>query len=223
MNLTQLQAVVAPIATPAAPAIIIGMQAYLSMIASGSPQTLAVAGAVLSGVGMEVGMALMLTVMMIAIRRRAWFVVFAACVGILAYVSFAMIGVGGAINGGAFYSYIGMSIVCCAGPGMLEYLKDGQQQQTAHLDAVRAETARIEAETKRIRAEAKAARVSTTAHSVDSLPTNAPTNGQPSLQQRVIDFYAVHPSTSTRDAAAALNCSKSIVARYMPVDSRPIP
>lgn len=146
MNLTQLQSFIAPIAAPAAPAIILGSQVYNGMVAGGVPGWLASVGAIGSGAGMELAGALMFSMALVAFRRGANKAAVLALCGVVAYAAFAGVGVSTATNGGAFLAYVGVSLVAFGGSALKTYMDDTAQEQLTTLALTKARAAELRAQ-----------------------------------------------------------------------------
>lgn len=210
MNLNHLQSIIAPIATPAAPAVVLGAQLYAGSIESGTPHALAVISAFASGTGMELSGALAFSMVLMAMRRKAWGPMTLGLLGVVAYAVFAIVGISQSPKGGAFATFVLMSLVAFLASGLYSYMQEARKDEAAQIELLHAETERIRAEKNRVNAEARRAKASS--------------GVQPSIghvdtvqAERVRQWYVSNPGQSARACARALGISPTTASRYKPV------
>ena len=209
-TLNQIQSVLAPIFTPAAPAVVLGSQLYAGMIGTGTPNELASIAAVASGVGMEFSGALAFSMVLLSMRRRAWGPMTLGVFGVIGYAAFAIIGISQAQSGASFATFVLMSLIAFLGSGLYSYMQEARKDERSGLEMVMAETARIQAEKNLTNAETRLAKASSGVHrprgQVDSVQA-----------ERVLAWYASNPGGTGRECARALGISPTTANKYKPV------
>lgn len=206
-SLNQIQAFLSPIFTPAAPAVVLASQLYAGSVQAGTNETVAMIGAVASGVGMESSGALAFSMILLSMRRKAWGPMVLGIIGVIGYATFAIIGISQAPKGGAFTTFVLMSLVAFLASGLYSYMQDAREDDKTQLQLIRAETDRIQAEKNRTNAEVRLSKASSGVH--------RPSGQVDSVQaERVRAWYAVHPDASARECARSLSISPTTASKY---------
>jgi hypothetical protein len=186
-TLNQTQAFLAPIATPAAPAIVLASQLYAGSVQTGTPQWLALIGAGASGMGMEMAGALAFTMILTTFKRKAWLPMSLGILAVVCYAAFAIVGISQAPKGSAFATFVLMSLVAFLASALYSYTQEMRIDEAANLKLLQAETAKIQAEKNRANAEARRARAG-------NLPTETES------YRKVTDFRKLSDSDRARVA-----------------------
>ena len=206
MNLNQIQSLIAPVATPAAPAVVLASQLYAGSVQAGTNEILAGLGAVASGVGMEASGALAFSMVLLSMRRKAWGPMVFGIIGVVAYAVFAIIGISQAPKGSTFATFVLMSLVAFLASGLYSYMQDARKDDEQHL-------ALVQAETRLTNAQARMAKASSGVQQASSA-----SNGQMDTEtgRKVKAWFLEHPGASLRDCAGELHISPETARRYKP-------
>jgi hypothetical protein len=157
LDITFLQSIVAPLATPAAPALVLGNQLYQGMIMTNVHPFIAGIGATFSGLGMEATGALGFTMAIQAIVRKDFQRAALAMLGIAGYACFVILGLNTTPNATAFASLVMVTLSADLVSGIYQVGRSGERQQESATDQT---VKTLEAETRNINAKARLAKIS---------------------------------------------------------------
>ena len=211
--------IVAPIATPLAPATILMSGLYSGMVASGVDANLAFVPAIASGAGMELSGMLAGAMTFRAIKERDLTGGILAVIGVMLYVTFAVFGMSKIPKSDVFQAFVLMSLVAYFTAAIYQYFED-KKRDTVDLRQVRAEEQEreislIKAEKNLVNAERRKALTTGIVHVNNTV--NKP--GQfPKLSNEKIaeirQYWQAHPSAKLREAGAACGVSPITAGKY---------
>lgn len=205
-DLSKWQSLIAPLATPAAPALMLGNNLYTGMIAANIPWGVALIGAITATIGMELSGMLMCSMALKAFRRQAFGVMWLAIIGALVYAFFVFFGIYTAQHAGTFATMVFITLIAYLGSGIYQYFQD-QYQDT---EMTIRET---DAQRKLIAAQARLAKASNGVQ-----PVSKVSSGQVDTPeaQKVKACWKDNPNWSARQVAAACNVSPTTASKYKP-------
>lgn len=219
MNLPRLQSIVAPVATPAAPAVLLANEIYRVMVSVNINNWIAFTTSIIAIVGIEFSGALMCYNAIEAYRRRTWVPMLLAIAGAIVYAIIVIVGVAsmpeerGQVLGVmvllTLVSYLGYAI----------YTSFDKQDQitvavvTSEIDLLNAKRQLVNAETRHAKTQQPALDMSI----LSSRQLDTP-NGQVDITetgQRIMDYLtANNGSGSLRTIAAACDCSPETARQW---------
>lgn len=220
MDLPKLQALIAPLATPVAPALLLGNEMYQVMVLSEIWWLLALVSATAAIVGLEFTGALASYMAVRAWGRRDWGAMMVSMAGALMYAAIVMGGI--AImpeqRARVFAVMVLASLVAYIGYGLYHSYaeRDTARAQAGVMELDRLDKQRllINAQTRQIKAgqvsSLSSGRVDTLTGQVD-MPAVTP------IGQKVIDYFGQHPDASLRTVSAEVGCSPETVRQWKKV------
>lgn len=205
-DLSKLQSIIAPLATPAAPALMLGNNLYTGMIAANIPWGVALVGAVTATIGMELSGMLMCSMALKAFRRQAFGVMWLAIVGALIYALFVFFGIYTAQHAGTFATMVFITLIAYLGSGIYQYFQDQAQDTELTIKET-------DAQRKLIAAQARLAKVSNGVQQVSKV-----SSGQVDTPEalKVKACWKDNPTWSARQVAAACEVSPTTASKYKP-------
>jgi len=196
-DLSKIQSIVAPLATPAAPALMLGNNLYGGMLNAGIPWGIALIGAFTATVGMELSGMLMCSMALKAFRKQAFGVMWLAIGGALVYAMFVFFGIYTAKNAGTFATMVFITLIAYLGSGIYQYFQD----MTGEAELGIKET---DAQRKLVAAQARLAKASNGVQSVQSVHRTSVQGLDPDKLRITRDIISKNPNATTREIAAAL-------------------
>lgn len=140
MNLSQIQSWVAPIATPAAPAIMLGNGLYQGMVAAEIPSWLALTGAGLGMLGMEFSGALMCTMAIKAFNKRQWSAMWIGIIGALFYALFVFAGIYTSQHSAVFASTVFITLIAYLGSAIYQWFNEQSEEWRLEVTTIKEKT-----------------------------------------------------------------------------------
>lgn len=134
MQIDKLASIIAPIATPLAPAVTLMAGLHAGMVATGINTYAALVPAVASGVGMEFSGMLAGSMTFRAIKERDVIGGVLAALGVVGYVWFAADGMRKIPNSGVFQSFVLMSLISYFSAAIYQYFDDKSKRTHAVVD-----------------------------------------------------------------------------------------
>lgn len=220
MKMDYVASIVAPLITPAAPAFMLMSGLHSGMVASGVNNYVAFVPAAASGIGMEFSGMLAGAMTFRAIKERDLAGGILAGVGVLGYVTFAVMGMTRIANSGVFQSFVLMSLVSYFVAGIYQYF---EEKKSTAAKTVVDKIGLIRAETNKLNAEIRKAKVSTGGQTVGQ--AIGQTVGQagrqatqfvadPATIAEIAAYWQANPQASLRDCAAFVGCSPMTAGKY---------
>lgn len=209
MDLSKLQSIVAPLATPAAPALMLGNNLYIGMINAGISHEVALTGAITATIGMELSGMLMCSMALKAFRRQAFGVMWLAIIGAVIYALFVFFGIYTADNAGTFATMVFITLIAYLGSGIYQYFQD----QHGETELAIKET---DAQRKLVAAQARLAKASSGVQQVSTVSTKK--SGQVNTPEavKVMACWKANPTWSARQVASACQVSPTTASKYKP-------
>lgn len=146
MDFSKIQSIVAPLATPAAPALMLGNNLYTGMINAGIPWGIALAGAITATTGMELSGMLMCSMALKAFRRQAFGVMWLTIGGAAIYALFVFFGIYTAKNAGTFATMVFITLIAYLGSGVYQYFQDEFSDNEQGIKQTKAQASLISAQ-----------------------------------------------------------------------------
>ena len=217
MDLPKLQALVAPLATPVAPALLLGNEMYQVMVLSDIWWLLALVSATAAIVGLEFTGALASYMAVRAWGRRDWGMMTAAIAGALLYAVIVMGGIAVMPEQRArvFAVMVLASLVAYVGYGLYHSYaeRDAAQAQVGALEIERLESRRrlINAETRQIKASSGVQlTLDGQTGQVDSVQPAAVTP----IGRKIMAYLDARPQASLREVSGEVGCSPETVRTW---------
>lgn len=206
MDFSKWQSIIAPLATPAAPALMLGNNLYSGMINAGISSNLAMLGAVTATVGMELSGMLMCSMALKAFRRQEFGVMWLAIGGAVIYALFVFFGIYTAKNAGTFATMVFITLIAYLGSGIYQYFQDQFSDTELGIREMDAERKLQNARNRGAKLFGGVQKVSTV--HVDKVDTPE--------AARVKACWKDNPTWSARQVAAACQVSPTTASKYKP-------
>lgn len=214
LSLTAIQAWIAPILAPVAPALMFGNNLYNGLLADGMNANLAIWGAFGGTVGVEFSGALACSMAVKAYHNKDTRVMWVSIASAVVYAVFVFAGIARAKNSATFASAVFISLIA--------YLMLGVYQD--YLDKKAEATKRNDEEIKRMDAERRLTNAHTRQIKAGGVVSNVSSGGQssgqfqasPAMIATIQAYWKANPSASLRQAAQACKCSPTTAGKYKP-------
>lgn len=220
MDLPKLQALIAPVATPVAPALLLGNEMYQVMVAVDINWALSMAAAFVAIIGLESAGALASYMAVKAWGRRDWGAMVLSMAGALLYAAIVMGGVALMPEARArvFGVMVFVTLVAYLGYGLYHSYIETEQQAQRRIDnkrdLMKEERLLINAQTRQIKATGHVSSVSS--GQLDTSTGQVDTSITP-IGQKVLAYLDDHPGASQRAVARDVGCSPTTAGKWYQV------
>jgi hypothetical protein len=216
MNITAIQAWLAPVLAPVAPALMFGNNLYNGLVADGMNTTIAGIGAVGGTIGVEVSGALACSMAVKAYHQKDTRVMWVSIASAVIYAVFVFAGIARAKNSTTFASAVFISLIAYLMLGVYQdYLAKSDETTKQNTE----EIARMEAERKLTNSQTRKLKASGAQPSIVSSVSNVVQRGgqfqtDPLMVAAIRDYWKANPKATLREAAAACQCSPMTAGKY---------
>ena len=221
MNLTAIQAWIAPLLAPVAPALMFGSNLYTGLLQDGMNANLAILGAGLGTIGVEFSGALACSMAVKAYHQKDTRVMWVSIFCALVYAVFVFAGIATAKNSTTFASAVFISLIAYLMMGVYQDYLDTQKQVRAIAD----ERVRVmEAERKLTNSQTRKIKAGGSAPALSSASSGVQRGGgqgnqftaDPVMIAIIQAYWKANPSASLRQAAQSCKCSPTTAGKYKP-------
>ncbi len=217
MNLPRIQALIAPLATPVAPALLLGNEMYRVMLLVDVDNWIALIAAIVAVVGLEFSGALTSYMAVKAWKRREWGAMTLAIFGALIYaaVVFGGIMIMPEQRAQVFGVAVLVTMVSYLGYGLYHSFQDAtderRDEKMLDLEALRQQRLLVNAQ----------ARLAEKQSQLDIVQPSTGQNGQTDtapevtdIGQKVIDYFKANPGAPLREVSGEVGCSPETVRKW---------
>lgn len=217
MNLPRLQSLVAPVTTPAAPAVLLANELYRAMLIVQIDHYIALFTSIVAIVGIEFSGALMCYNAIEAWRRRSWLPMILAIAGAIIYAIIVIAGVATMPEqrGRVFGVMVLLTLVAYLAYAIFTSF---DKQDAANVQDTTLAIQLADAQRKLANAQTRQSKASIDAKPVSTVSTGQ--TGQPQITeigQKVIAYFTEHPAASLRTVSAEVGCSPETVRQWKQV------
>jgi len=227
-GLPKFQSIVAPLAAPIAPAVLLANEIYTVMIELTIPNWIALISSIVGIAGIDFSGALMCIGAVRAWRRRSWGLFGVSIVGAIVYALIVYVGIASMPHerGRVFGVMIFLTLVAYAGYAIFTVFEEESaidaKATQAKADASQAEIDRLNAENRLTNARTRQIKAGGSVQTVQSVQSNTEQTAESdssiritALGQRIIDALGENPDRSLREIADAVGgCSPATVKEW---------
>jgi amino acid transporter len=209
----EILSIVAPIASPAAPATMLINILYADLTREAVSSNFAMFAAVASGIGAEASGMIAAYVGVQAYRKRKYGLMIVAIIAFVAYASFMALGISAAKQPMTMISMIVISIIAYLAVATFTDLRGSSQDE---YDTANMQISLINAEKNKINAETRNAKVNGFVHANSTRTSNAIVKLSDEKIAEIREYWTDHPAAKYRDVAIAVGCAPSTAMKYKP-------
>lgn len=214
LSLTAIQAWIAPILAPVAPALMFGNNLYNGLLADGMNANLAIWGAFGGTIGVEFSGALACSMAVKAYHNKDTRVMWVSIASAVVYAVFVFAGIARAKNSATFASAVFISLIAYLMLGVYQDYLEKKAEATKRNDE---EIKRMDAERRLTNAQTRQMKAGGQVSNVSTVNVHA---GQfqidPAMIATIQAYWRANPNASLRQAAQACKCSPTTAGKYKP-------